>query len=193
MARRGKSRPAVKEILDATEERLQRAAEEAGSEAEAWDYVDPSRIDSHNSIGLVRRFKASHLDRLYRHDDPKRSALTFRQWYAGCLYRQTHVGCGFSTCVTSSFGERVSGTEPAYGMPRSQRQADARMLWREARRSFSSSMADLMDRFLLHDFIPGYASTRAGKRGREAYVGLVRVELDLLADFFRLNREQKAA
>lgn len=188
---RRKAKPKT-ELADATIERLLRAAEEAGSKVDAWDYVNPARIDSHNSIGLVRRFKASHLDRLYRRDDP-RSALTFRQWYAGDWYRSIHARAGFSLTIIASYGDRVSGSEPSYGMPRTERQADARKQWREARRAFRSGWAYLMDAFLLHDFIPGYASSRAGKRGRERFVMEIGSELDSLADYLKLAREPKAA
>lgn len=179
--------------LDATPERLDRAVDEAGAARDAWEWTDPSRIDSRNEIRLNRRFKASHLDRLYSKDDAKRSRLTFRQWYAGDWYRNTHSQAGFSMSVIASYGERVSGTEPAYGMPRTVRQADARQLWREARLQFPSHMRAFMDGLLLHDFIPGYASTRAGRRGREAILREICYSLDCLADFLKLAREPKAA
>lgn len=190
MGRAKRAKPTVH--IDATEERLARAREEAGNEP-AWDYVDPSRIDSHKTIGLVRRFKASHLDRLYNRDNASRSQLTFRQYYAGDWYRNTHARAGYSMAVIASYGERTSGGEPSYGMPRTMRQADARNLWRQARNQFPSHMQGFMDMLLLHDEIPGYASTRAGSKGREAILREIRGALDDLADWLKLAREPKAA
>lgn len=189
----GRKRKPKIEMLDATPERLERAIEESDG-SQAWDYVDPSRIDSHKTIGLVRRFRAAHLDRWYIRDSSK-SQLTFRQWYAGDWYRNTHARAGFGLSVVAAYGERVSGSEPAYGMPRTMRQADARKLWREARATFPSHMAAFMDGLLLHDFIPGYASTRAGRKGREAILNEIRASLDCLADWLKIapNRELDAA
>lgn len=171
---------------------MRRAQEESG-DCPAWDYVDPSRIDSHKTIGLVRRFKATHLDRLYNRDNRDKSQLTFRQYYAGDWYRNTHARAGYSFSTVSSYGERVSGTEPAYGLPRTQRQADARNLWRQARDQFPRHMAAFMDGLLLHDFIPAYASTRAGQRGRAAILREICSALDCLADWLKLGEEPKAA
>lgn len=193
MGRKTRPKSHVQQVIDATEQRLQRAIDESGSSGDAWDYIDPSRIDSHNAIGLVRRFKASHLDRLYRKDRPETSALTFRQHYAGDWYRNVHARAGYSMTVIASYGERVSGVEPAYGLPRTMRQADARKMWREARTAFPSHMADLMDRFLLHDFIPGFAGTRASQRGRTAFIREISYSLDCLADYLKLAREPRAA
>ena len=187
-----KKRPVVHQILDATEERLQRAVDESAGE-QPWDYVDPSRIDSHKSIGLVRRFKAAQLDRWYNRDNADKSKLSFRQWYAGDWYRNTHARAGFSMAVIASYGERTSCGEPSYGLPRTMRQADARKLWRDARAQFPAHMAMFMDGFLIHDFIPGYASTRAGRKGREAILREICVSLDCLADWLKLAREARAA
>jgi hypothetical protein len=179
--------------LDATDERLSRAIDESGAVGGAWEWVDPSRIDSRKSIERIRRFKASHLDRWYRKDDPEKSQLTFRQFYAGDWYRNTHARSGFNFSVIASYGERISGTEPAYGMPRTERQADARKLWREAKAQFPPHMSGFMDGLLLHDFIPGYASTRAGRKGKEAIMREICKALDLLADWLLLAAEQQAA
>lgn len=173
---------------DATDERIKRAIEQSGSRADAYEYVDPSRIDSHKSIGLVRRFKTARLDRWYRHDDPERSQLTFRQFYAGDWYRSTHARAGYSLSIVASYGERVSGSEPAYGLARTERQADARALWRQARMQFPSHMRDFMDRLLLHDFMPDYATTRAGRKGREAIMVEIAKSLDDLADWLKLAK-----
>jgi hypothetical protein len=180
--------------LDATDERLSRAIEEShGGAAEAWEWVDPSRIDSNKPIGLVRRFKATHLDRLYRKDSIERSRLSWRQWYAGDWYRSVHARAALSFSVISSYGERVSGAEPSYGMPRTERQANARKQWREARGQFPKHMAAFMDMLLLHDEIPAYASTRAGQKGRERIIQEVAYSLDKLADWLQLGVEQSAA
>ena len=190
----GRKRKVSTEIVyTGTPERLERAVEEAGQSRDAWEDIDPSRIDSRNEIRLVRRFKATHLDRFYSKDDPKRSKLTFRQYYAGDWYRNTHARAGYSFSCIASYGERVSGSEPSYGLARTERQADARKLWREAKEQFPSHMRGFMDMLLLHDEIPGYAGTRAGRRGREAILREICFALDELADWLKLAREPKAA
>lgn len=178
--------------LDATDERLSRAVEESGTVRDAWEWADPSRIDSQMPIVLVRRFKASHLDRFYRRDDP-RSALSWRQWYAGDWYRNTHARAAFLFSVIASYGERVSGSEPSYGMPRTERQAHARKLWRDARQQFPPHMAGFMDMLLLHDQMPAYASSRAGQKGRLRILQEIAFSLDRLADWLSLGTEQSAA
>jgi hypothetical protein len=187
MAKKGQDKK-----LDATNDRLDRAVEESGSARDAWEWIDPSRIDSEMPMVTVRRFRASHLDRFYRKDD-ERSPLTWRQWYAGDWYRNIHSKAAFSFSVIASYGERVSGTEPAYGMPRTERQAHNRKLWREAREQFPRHMTDFMDRLLIHDFIPSYAGTRAGRKGREAIIREIGLSLDCLADWLKLGTEQRAA
>jgi len=181
--RNKKKRQVQIEHLDATPERLRQAVNDAGTEGGAWDYVDPSRLDSHKPIALVRRFRAAHLDRFYRRDD-SRSLLTFRQWYAGDWYRSEHSRAGFGTSVISSYGERTSGGECAYGMPRTQRQADARLRWREARQQFSRQMVGFMDRFLIHDELPRYG----GGKDRAKSTVAISAELDALADWLKLAR-----
>lgn len=174
---------------DANKWRLARALEEADSKhKDAWEYVDPARMDSRKAIALVRRFKSSHLDRFYRHSDSrwrpdKSSILTWRQWYAGRWYREEHNRAGFGTAVISSYGERTSGGEPAYGMPRTQRQADARSKWREARQQFSRTMVGFMDRFLIHDEMPKYGGGKCRMKGTTE----IAFELDALADWLRLG------
>lgn len=174
--------------LDATEERLRHAEEEAGCRVDAWDFIDPSRIDSHKTIGLVRRFKATHLDRLYRREDPERSRLTFRQWYAGDWYRSTHARSGFTISVIACYGERTSFGEPTYGMPRNEAQLQARELWRAGRRNFPAQMVGFMDRLLIHDELPRYRG-----RARMRSVEEIAYALDCLADWLKLAREPKTA
>lgn len=173
--------------VDATEQRLTRAIEESGNSGEAWEYINPAKIDSCQPIGLVRRFRSSHLDRFYRRDSDK-SILTWRQYYAGDWYRNTYNRAGITISVIASYGERVSGGEPAYGLPRTQRQADARRLWRDARGQFSLNMVGFLDRLLLHDELPRY-----GGRQRSLRLDRLREELDKLADWLKIAREPKAA
>lgn len=163
-----------KEFTDATVERL--------AKGEESDWVDPSRIDSHNQIVLVRRFRSSHLDRFYKRDKPERSILTFRQWYAGDLYRSAYARSGITTKVIASYGERLSSGEPNYGMPRTEAQAQAREMWREARNSIPRAMVGFIDRLLLHDELPKY-----GGKQRMKKLDDIRAALDCLADYFKLQ------
>lgn len=174
--------------LDATDQRLNRAIEESGNSGDAWEYINPAKIDSNQPIGLVRRFRASHLDRLYRRDDSRRSVLTWRQYYAGDWYRNTYHRAGITLSVVASYGERVSGGEPAYGLPRTVRQADARRLWREARQKFPRQMVGFMDRLLIHDELPRYGGASRMRALKE-----VADALDCLADWLKLAREPNAA
>lgn len=181
MARR-KRRVETVQHIDATPERILRAVNDAGSPSQAWDYVNPAEINSHLPNTLVRRFKSAHLDRFYNRTKPDQSVLSFRQWYAGDWYRNEHSRAGFGTSVISSYGERTSGGECAYGMPRTQRQADARLRWRNARQQFSRTMVGFMDRFLLHDELPRYGGNQRMKNLRE-----IAFELDALADWLKLG------
>lgn len=177
---RGKKKPIVQDALDATPERLKQAANEGN---DPWEFVDPSRIDSVQPIGLVRRFKATHLDRFYKRDNPDKSLLTFRQWYAGDWYRSTHARAGFTMSVISSYGERTSCGEPSYGLARTESQAQQRELWREARSQFPRNMVGFMDRLLIHDELPRY-----GGRSRYRAVAEIGYALDCLADWLKLVR-----
>lgn len=178
MGGKSKKKPLLVEVVDATPERLRHAANES---ADAWEYVDPSRIDSVQPIGLVRRFRATHLDRFYKRDKPDKSILTFRQWYAGDWYRSTHARSGFTMSVIASYGERTSSGEPRYGLAATEAQAQARDLWREGRKQFPRQMVGFMDRLLLHDELPRYAG-----RSRMKAVGEIAFALDCLADWLKL-------
>lgn len=171
---------ATQAAIDATPERLRQAANEG---QDPWDFVDPSRIDSVQPIGLVRRFRATHLDRWYKRDKPDRSLLTFRQWYAGDWYRSTHARAGFSMSVIASYGERTSASEPSYGLARTEAQAQARDLWREARRQFPRKIVGFMDRLLIHDDLPSHGGNQRASNIKD--VGLA---LDCLADWLKLAR-----
>jgi hypothetical protein len=177
---RDKKKPIIVEQLDATPERLRQAANEG---ADPWEFVDPARIDSIQPIGLVRRFRATHLDRWYKRDKPDKSILTFRQWYAGDWYRSTHARAGYSMSVIASYGERTSAGEPSYGLARTEAQAQARDLWRDGRNQFPTQMRGFMDRLLIHDDLPRYGGTQRMKNIRE-----VAYALDCLADWLKLAR-----
>lgn len=177
---RGKRKPVLQEAVDATSERLRHAANEG---TDPWEFVDPSRIDSVQPIGLVRRFRATHLDRWYKRDKPEKSILTFRQWYAGDWYRSTHARAGFNMSVIASYGERTSQGEPSYGLARTEAQAQQRDLWREGRQQFPMAMRGFMDRLLIHDDLPRYGGTQRMKNIRD-----VGIALDCLADWLKIAR-----
>jgi hypothetical protein len=155
------------EVIDATPERIAKDQSE---------FVNPATIDSsEQNIGLTRRFRASHIDRLY-----KNGRLTDRQWAAGDWYRDQHARGRFALAVVASYGERTSAGEPAYGLPRTEAQARARQLYRQARDAFPVAMVGFMDRLLVHDELPKYG-------GRAAYRNLMAIgsALDRLADWLK--------
>lgn len=155
-------------FIDATPERLAKGDE--------FEFIDPAKIDSSEQpIGLVRRFRASHLDRLYRG-----GRLTWAQWYAGDWYRNQHERCRFALSVVSSYGERSSAGEPSYGLARSEAQAQARQSFRLARRAFSGD-ARFMERLLIEDELPTYGG-RASLRNIRRIAG----SLDALAGWLML-------
>lgn len=161
--------------VDATPERL--------AKGDASEFVNPAKIDSSEQpIGLTRRFRSSHLDRLYNRDNPKRSRLTYRQWQAGDWYRQQHARCSFSLSVVAAYGERTSAGEISYGLPRTESQLRARSLWMAARREFPPHMVGFMDRLLIHDELPRYGGSRAMRA-----VAQIADALDQLADWLNLN------
>lgn len=144
-AKRKRNRSNLKLALDATPERL--------TKGDDSDFVNPAEIDSFEQpIGRVRRFKASHLDRLY-----SRQKLTWAQWYAGDWYRQQHYRARYSLSVVSSYGERTTGGDISYGLPRSEAQLRARKLIKDARDRFPIHMRSLMDKLLIHDDLPIYS------------------------------------
>lgn len=127
---------------------------------EPSEQVNPALIDSAQPIGLVRRFRSTHLDRLYRKDDP-RSRLSWEQWYAGDWFRQTWHRAAFGVKVISSYGERTSAGEISYGLPRTEAQVRARAQYMEARKVFPKDMRGFMERFLVHDEYPKYGGRAA--------------------------------
>ena len=166
-------------IVDATAERL--------AKGDSFEFVDPSRMDSaKHEIGLVRRFRSAHLDRLYRKDQPEKSKFTDRQFAAGDWYRSTHARCNFALSVVASYGERTSASEPSYGLPRTEAQLHARRQWMMARTKFPLGMVGFMDRFLIHDDLPRYGGSNAARRVKE-----IAEALDRLADWLRLPEPGK--
>lgn len=152
MARKRKKVQQPRDHIDATPERL--------AKGDHSEMVNPAEIDSaEQPIGLTRRFKTSHLDRLHRNE-----RLTWTQWYAGDWYRTTHARCGFSGSVVAGYGERTTGGEISYGLARTERQAQARDLFRAARSHWPRDMIGFMDRFLIHDELPRYGGREAARR-----------------------------
>jgi len=159
------------EVVDATPERIR---------MDESEFVNPAEIDSsEQGIVITRRFRASHLDRLYRKED-KKSPLTWEQWNAGNWYRNTHGRCGFSLSVVSSYGERTSAGERSFGLARTEQQLHARLLWRAARNEWPKGMAGFMDRFLLHDSLPRYGGSAHAKS-----ISQIVAALQHLADWMR--------
>src|SRR3546814_6721906 len=69
------------------------------------------------AIGRVRRFRSSHLDRLH-----KNGRLSWRQFYAGDVYRNTHARAALTPPVVAGYGERTSAGEISYGLARTDSQ-----------------------------------------------------------------------
>lgn len=160
--------------VDATPERL--------GKGDYSEMVNPAEIDSSEQpIGLTRRFKATHLDRLHRAE-----RLTWAQWYAGDWYRTTHARCGFGASVTAGYGERTTGGEVSYGLARTERQAQARDLFRAARTQWPADMTGFMDRFLIHDELPRYGGREAARRIRQ-----IGDALEVMAEWLTTSRDRR--
>lgn len=131
--------------------------------------------------GKARQFRASHLDRLH-----KSGSLSYVQWYAGNVYRETHDRCRFSLSVVASYGERtMAGDHPGsfgYGLPRQEAQARARDQMRLMRSELPRELQGFMDRLLIHDSMPRYGGRAAMRNLAE-----IRKGLDALASYLRLT------
>ena len=123
---------------------------------------------------LVRRFRASHLDRLHR-----AGLITQRQWAAGEYYRTTHERCQFKMRVVASYGERIHAAlnpgDFGYGLPMLDYQAEARSEMRAMRMQFPLAIQGTMDAFLIHDNMPRY-----GGNQYQRYLSKIRSGLDAL-------------
>ena len=155
--------------VDATPERIAKGESE---------FVNPAEIDSsEQAIGRVRRFRASKLDRLH-----KAGRLTWIQWYAGDCYRNAHHRARFGLALVASYGERTTGGENSYGLPRTEAQLRARRFVMDARAQWPQSMQGFMDRLLIHDDLPRYGGRNAIRKMTE-----IRNALDVLAGWMRLT------
>jgi hypothetical protein len=157
------------ELVDATPERLAKGDEQ--------EFVNPATIDSSEQrIGLVRRFKATTLDRLH-----KNGAITPRQFDAGDWLREQYERCAFEGRVTASFDEPVSGGEPAYCLARTEFQARCREVYRAALKQLPAVMLGYTVRLVVHDQQPRYGGNQYYRTMRE--LGLA---LDRLGDWLML-------
>ncbi|HEX8257004.1 MAG TPA: hypothetical protein VF589_05180, partial [Allosphingosinicella sp.] len=175
----GPSRRQRARMVVPTDERIGQAS--AGGEQLEW--VNPAEIDSaEQAIGLTRRFKSSHLDRLYRN-----GKLSWVQWYAGDWYRNQHARCSFALSVVASYGGGTGGGEPSYGLPRTEAQLRARQLYMEARCALPAPMLGFMERMLIHDELP-----RAyGGKQRMRSTARIAAALDALAGWLGLAAGQR--
>jgi hypothetical protein len=156
--------------LDATPERL--------SKGDGFEFINPAHIDdTEQPIGRVRRFRASMLDRL--HD---RGKLTYAQWYAGDVYRNTYHRAAIGSSAVSSYGERSTGGECSYGLPRTESQLRARRFIRDASNQLPFEDRGFIDRFLIYDDLPRYGGRQAMRT-----VSQIRLSLDLMAVWMRLQ------
>lgn len=159
--------------LDATPERLAREPQ-AELVAAAIDKAGERR-------GLARRFRAAHLDRLH-----KSGSLSYAQWYAGDVYRQTHARCQLGQPVVAAYGERTrAGEHPGsfgYGLAHQESQLRARRMLEKMRATLPRPMLGFMDRLLIHDEMPRYGGRAAMRNLAE-----IRKGLDALAGFLRVG------
>lgn len=129
---------------------------------------------------LVRRFRASHLDRLH-----KAGAIDHAQWFAGNWYREQYNRGAFGVRVVAAYGERTGAAEHpgafGYGLPRQEAQVRARDMWRKAREQWAKSEQGFMDRLLIRDDLPRYTG-RAFMRS----MAQIRRNLDKLAEYLRV-------
>src|SRR3546814_786447 len=138
---------------------------------------NPAEIDdTEQAIGRVRRFRSATIDRLH-----KNGKLTWVQWYAGDVYRNTHARAALTPPVVAGYGERTSAGEISYGLARTDSQLRARKFLRECRESIPFEMRGFMDRLLIHDDLPRYGGRKAMRS-----LSQIRGALDKLADFMRL-------
>jgi len=171
MARgRKKLKPAFVPHTDATPERL--------SKGDDWEMINPAEIDDAEQRNvLTRRFRSSTLDRLHRN-----GRLTWAQWYAGDQYRNAYHRAAFLLKVVASYGERTTGGESSYGLPRTEAQLRARNFVKQCREQIPFEMRGFMDRLLVHDEMPKY-----GGRAAMRNLTQIRFALDCLAFWMRLT------
>lgn len=168
--RKPKQRAQFTPPLDATPERLAK-----GDDSEI---VNPAEIDdTEQAITLTRRFRSSTLDRMH-----KNGKLTWVQWYAGDQYRNAHHRAAFSMSVVAAYGERTTGGECSYGLPRTESQLRARNFVKACRDQIPFEMRGFMDRLLVHDQMPKY-----GGRAAMRNLSQIRKALDQLAQWMRLT------
>ena len=161
------------EVVDATPERIR---------MDESEFVNPAEIDSsEQNIGLTRRFRASHLDRLYRAE-----RLTYRQYYAGDWYRNQHAACAFDGRVTASYSGSSTGGGPTFGLlPKTERQLVSRRVFHEARKFIGEDMVGYVDRLVLRNAMPSLRH-----RGTQRTLEALQLSLDKLANFLRYPANQ---
>src|SRR3546814_9120637 len=99
----------------------------------------------------------------------------------GALPIYLHHRGRFGLQVVASYGERTTGGEVGYGLPRTEAQLSARRQFMEARKEWPISMQGFMDRFLIQDDMPRYGGSKAMRtikqmqRTEERSVGKERV------------------
>jgi hypothetical protein len=171
--------PAI--IIDATPERIAMAMavnDDGEILDDGYTWTNAAEIDPREqAINRVRRFQHTMLDRLHRNHK-----LTWVQWYAGDTFRSTHARAQLEGNVVSSYGERTSKGEIAYGLPHTIGQLNARQRLREYRDAIPKDMRGFMERFLIRDALPRY-----GGRAHFRQMTEIRKALDELAAYMRLT------
>lgn len=161
--RKRKKFEVAEQVVDATPERI--------AKGDDFEFINPALIDSSEQPNsYARRFKSTTLDRLLRN-----GAITGRQFDAGDWLREQYERCGFETRVTASWQEPVSGGEPSCGLARTEFQASARRLYREALDAIPTHMLGYTVRLVIHDQQPRYGGNQYYRTIRELGVALDRL------------------
>lgn len=131
---------------------------------------------------LTRRFADSHIDRMR-----KRGWITEAQWYAAIWYRDRHEEAGFGSPIVAKYGDAGGGgVQLNYGLPRTERQARARLLWRQGREQIVEKSRRTIDAVVLYDEMP---ALRNGRQ-RERFAGHIGRMLQPLAEWLRADMHQ---
>lgn len=165
------ARQAVQEHVDATAERIARAAGD-------HEIVDAIIDKAGERAKLTRRFADSAIDRMH-----KRGQLTYAQWYACDWYMRLHAEAMSAPRVVAAYGDGVGGCgSENYGQPRSRHQWDARRKLREARSVIPTQMLGLFDRVVVSDDMP----TLRGGVQRNRFAGRIASAAQPLATWLGL-------
>ena len=159
--------------FEVTIERLRHAANDTA--------VVPATIDKAGERALLtRRFSDSHVDRMLA-----RKWITKAQHAAAVWYAERYHDAGIGSRVVANYAGVGGGGEASYGMATTNRQAQARARWREARTILSAQTLRMVENVVLHNVMPMLAN----QQQRARYAGHVGRALQPLAEWLGLGEE----